>query len=165
MGISFLLVPLIFLPLGILFAIFPNQSGLIFCRLGKATWRISTFGLTDMHWFYREDKVPRSMRRIGIGFILMGVLFTTLIIFSFCGPNSLAAMREAGDFLKTSYGPSSGGCSLSCKSLPDGSNDVVVHYKYAGRKGDLHGVWNGKHYLFTELLQLPGNAGKSIAPP
>jgi hypothetical protein len=77
------IVPTIFLILGTLFAVFPRRSGLIFSTIGRWTWRIGTFGLTDMRWFYPDDRKPNTMRLLGIGWILMaivGTLFRWLIM-------------------------------------------------------------------------------------
>lgn len=147
---AFFVIPPILLLIGLAFAIFPVQSGTLFCRLGKTIWRIQTFGLTDMHWFYREDKVGPVARRIGIVFVLFGLIFGGFAIASFCGPNLLAAMREAENFLHAKHG-SSHQWRLSCKSSPDGQNAVDVEYRYSGARGVLHGTWTGTNYRFTEI--------------
>jgi hypothetical protein len=43
---------------GLACIVFAQKIGVGFCRLGKSIWKITTFGLTDMHWFYREAKAP-----------------------------------------------------------------------------------------------------------
>ncbi len=59
-------------------------------------------------------------------------------------------MNEAQDFLKKTYGESKDDYSFTCHSIPGNANDVIVHYEYLGRTGDLHAFWNGKKYIFTQ---------------
>jgi hypothetical protein len=143
-------LPLGFLVLGIVMAIFSKQVGIVFCRLGKAIWKILTFGLTDMHWFYNEERAPRTMQRLGMVLCVIGFVFAGYSIVSLSGPNSFAAMRQAQSYLKKTYGDSINGYSFSCNSIPNEANGVIVHYKYSGKQGDLHASWDGSKYTFTE---------------
>ncbi len=43
---------------GLACVVLAQKIGVGFCRLGKSIWKIITFVIKDMHWFYREAKVP-----------------------------------------------------------------------------------------------------------
>lgn len=103
-----------------------------------------------MHWFYREDKVSGKARRIGIGFILLGLVSSVVVGLSFFGPNSLAVMREAGNYLTNKYGNSGGGWHMSIHSEGQNSNVEIVDYHYANHDGHLRAVWTGDKYVFSE---------------
>ncbi len=135
---------------GVLALIYREQAGQLFCKVGKASWKASTLGLTDMHWFYPEQKARRIGLQIGLMLCLFGVVFGSLAVMALSGPNSFAAMSQAYDFLKGTYGNSSSGYSFSCHSVPDTENDVIIHYKYSDKVGDLRASWDGKKYVFTE---------------
>ena len=147
------ILPLGFILAGISALLYQTEAGLLFCRIGKWTWRISTFGLTDMRWFYPEDRARRIGLKLGLMFCLFGICFGTFSLMSLSGPNSFAAMRQAQDYLKKSYGASSNGYSFSCRSVPGAGNDVIVHYEYSGKVGDLRGSWDGSQYKFSEEHQ------------
>ena len=145
-----ILLPLFLITFGIALIRYSKQAGIWFCRIGKANWKISTFGLTDMHWFYNEERAPRSMRTMGIVLCLIGILTAAYSIVSLSGPNSFAAMRQAQGYLEKTYGESSKGYSFSCNAIPNEPNGVIVHYKYSGKQGDLHASWDGSKYTFIE---------------
>jgi hypothetical protein len=144
------ILPYVFVIFGLIVAVYSQQAGLLFCKAGKAIWKISTFGLTDMHWFYPEDKAPRVMRQTGICFCLIGMVFVALSIYSLSGPNSFAAMSQAQDYLEKTYGDSQDGYSFSCHAIPNETNGVIVHYEYSGKTGNLHASWDGKKYIFAQ---------------
>ena len=52
--------------------------GIGFCRLGKAVWRIGTFGLVDMASIYDEASAPRNFRRLGIVNCVMGLILIVI---------------------------------------------------------------------------------------
>jgi len=83
-----LIVPAFFFAFGIACLVRPLQIGVAFCRLGKATWKISTFGLTDMGRFYQEEKAAATFRKLGAGFILLSLPWAFIAYFSFSGPGS-----------------------------------------------------------------------------
>ena len=45
-----------------------------FCRIGKAIWRVGTFGLTDMGWIYDENTAPKAFKLLGIVSVLQGMI-------------------------------------------------------------------------------------------
>jgi hypothetical protein len=92
-------IPAIMLSVGILSVIFPRQIGLAFCRWGKASWRTSTFGLTDMARFFPEEKAPKIFRILGIAWILLSTPWFGIAIASVSGPGAFAAMRESRAYL------------------------------------------------------------------
>lgn len=144
-----LIVPAVFLVFGVACVIRPQPIGLAFCRLGKATWRMSTFGLTDMARFYPEDKAPKIFRLIGIGFILLSLPWVSFAYASFSGPGAFAAMHESKAYLKEHYG-SSATYELSAQSAATPEEDYFVKYRYGGRTGTLRATWKGDRYVFTE---------------
>jgi hypothetical protein len=93
--IDFIILPIFVLAFGIACFVFPKQTGVGFCRLGRRIWKLTTFGLTDMRWFYPEDKAPSLFRLSGIFVILLGVWLVIVSALSFFGPGSFYAMREA----------------------------------------------------------------------
>lgn len=90
-------------------------------------------GLTDMHWFYPEDKVSRVGRGLGIILVVVGLPLTAVSAASLFPPNSFAAMRQAETYLHTQYGDSNGEASLSCNPM-DKSDKVVIKYEYAEKQ-------------------------------
>ena len=116
MRASVLILPIIFILFGCACLIFPRQIGVGFCKLGKWIWKTSTFGLTDMRWFYPEDKAPALFRIFGLFLLAGGILFMALFLVSFSGPGSLFAMREASIYLDKSYGHSGGSWSISASN-------------------------------------------------
>jgi hypothetical protein len=145
-----ILLPTCLLVLGILALIYRRQAGLLFCRLGKATWRISTFGLTDMHWFYPEDRAMRTGLLLGLTLCLFGVIFGSASVLSLSGPNSFAAMYQAEAYLKKTYGASNDIHSLSSKVVLGSTNDVIIHYESSQKAGNLRASWDGTKYIFTQ---------------
>ncbi len=148
-----IITPIIIIIVGISMITFPTQLGVGFCKLGKTIWKLSTLGLTDMRWFYQEDKAPIIFRRLGVVSILVGVIFSVITIVSFFGPNSFAAMREVRQYLEEKYGQSETSWSLSCQSKDNSENSVHVYYRNDEVEGCLIGVWNGSKYLFTEEVE------------
>ena len=154
-----LIFPILFISLGLAMVIYPGQLGRGFCKLGKATWKVSTFGLTDMRWFYPEDKAPKIFRLMGIFWILFGVIFLSIIGVSYFGPNGFAAMREAKIYLKEHHGDSSTGWSFSFSEGDQGMDSVIVRYRYGEHSGSLMGIWNGDQYEFVEQIQKAEQGG------
>ena len=143
-------LPLIFLSLGILLTFFRERSAVLFCRLGKAIWRHSTFGLTDMGSFYKEENARKVFRLMGPLFLCIGLLFSWFCYLSFSGPGAFCAMREARTYLESQYGNSATWSVSSQLESPDGSVDLS--YRYASRVGRLHATWQKDHYVFSEIV-------------
>ena len=144
-----ILIPVPFLVIGIAATFFRERTVEWFCRYGRATWKRTTFGLTDMAAFYQEDKARQTFRLLGPIFLCVGLLLVWVCFQAFNGPGSFAAMREARVFLEHSYG-ASGGWKLSSQAA-DSAGTVIVEYRYANRAGTLRAIWNGHHYEFTEM--------------
>ncbi len=147
------IIPIAFILIGSLCLIFPQPIGVRFCRLGKWIWKKGTFGLTDMKGFYQEKKAPYLFRLVGIGLLAGGLLSSTLLYFSFSGPGLLFAMREAGIYLKESYGDSGWHWNLSAFTDGFDATEVTVTYRYGRQSGVLKGKWDGQKYLFSEEEQ------------
>jgi hypothetical protein len=143
------IVPAVFLIFGVACVIRPEPIGLAFCRFGKATWRMSTFGLTDMARFYPEDKAARTFRFLGIGFILLSLPWIFFAYASFSGPGAFAAMHESKAYLKEHHG-SAATYELSTQSASTPEGDYFVKYRYGERTGTLRATWKGDRYVFTE---------------
>ena len=146
------IISIALLSAGIFCLIWPRQIGVAFCHLGKASWRVSTFGLTDMRWFYPEEKAPKIFRSFGMALILFGVIWGIIAIVSVSGPGAFAAMRESRGYLKEQYGAVSS-YNLSAHAAPSGNGDYVVIYRYGQRNGNLHATWKGDHYVFSETKE------------
>ena len=110
---------------------------------------MSTFGLTDMRWFYPEDKAAWIFRRLGIAFVLFSIPWVLIAIFSFSGPGAFAAMRESRSYLNQLHGPSLT-WKVSTQSVSSGAGDYLVTYRYGERAGTLRATWKGDHYVFSE---------------
>lgn len=149
MTIYDILVPLSLIVAGAVLTFYSQKAGIAFCRLGKANWKMTTFGLTDMHWFYPEDKAPRTMKLMGVVLCIIGVLIALLSYISLHGPNSFAAMRQADGYLIGIYGKASGETSFTCAT--SSTEDTVVHYQYGDQKGNLRATWDGSKYTFTKV--------------
>jgi hypothetical protein len=85
---------------------------------------------------------------MGVVLIIIGVLLGVLSYFSLHGPNSLAAIRQADDYLIGMYGRTEGETSFTCALA--NSDELKVHYKYGDRHGDLRASWDGKKYTFSQ---------------
>lgn len=142
-------IPAILLSAGILCVIFPRQIGLAFCRFGKASWRMSTFGLTDMARFYPEEKAPKIFRILGVAWILFSIPWIAIAVSSISGPGAFAAMRESRTYLSEHHG-SAGTWKLSTQSLSSSDGDYLVTYRYGQHAGILRATWKGDHYEFAE---------------
>lgn len=145
-----LIFPILFIALGLAMVIYPREIGHGFCKLGKAIWKTSTLGLTDMHWFYSEDRAPKIFRLMGVFWILFGGIFLFIIGGTFFGPNAFAAIREARSYLADQHGKSSSGSSFSATEGAQGQNSVIIKYRYGDHSGSLIGFWNGDQYEFVE---------------
>ena len=160
-------IPAIMLGAGILCLIYPHQIGVGFCRLGKAIWRVTTLGLTDMHWFYPEEKAHKTFRLTGIFLILFSIPWGIMVAASFSGPGAFAAVRESRTYLAGHYG-SADSWGLSPKSnLYGGDGDYLVTYRYGTRSGILHAEWKSDHYAFSEAVEKqksPAGPTRSSAP-
>ena len=130
--------------------IFAKPVGAAFCKFGKATWKVGTFGMTDMAFFYPEDKAPRIIRLVGGAFVVFGIMFLVLAGFPFKGPGQFKAMSEAKDYLNTTYGDSSGSWKFSSKSESSDDTVVRVDYSFGPHSGSLVGEWSVDHYKFSE---------------
>ena len=126
--------PIIFILIGLLMTFFPDQFGLVFCRLGKMIWKFGTLGLTDMRWFYPEDKAPATFRRMGPFFILIGIIFAGIVLLSFSGPNPFALSREIEIYLHEKYGPSEYS-NINFQTSTEPEN--IINYRYNGNTGQL----------------------------
>jgi hypothetical protein len=146
----FIVVPLLLIIAGILCLIFQRPIGIAFCRLGKGIWKVSTFGFTDMRWFYPEDKAPGIFRIFGIALVLFGMVLLTIGILSFSGPGTLYAMREARGHLENVYGIHGGEWSVSASKQDPDAMVVSVSYRYGSESGRLRGEWDGEKYVFTK---------------
>jgi hypothetical protein len=154
--ILFALLPVALLVMGVFSIIHPEQVGLGFCRLGKANWKATTFGLTDMHWFYREEKARRIGIQIGAMFCLFGLILGIFFVLSICGPDSFAATAQAQSYLQQKYGSAQRHSSFWTKDAPDKPNSVLIHYRYGEKTGDLQATWNGTNYIITEVTPPQG---------
>ena len=143
-----ILAPLGLIILGVVLALFSQQAGVAFCRFGKAIWKVSTLGLTDMHWFYSEEKAPRTMKVMGIVLCFIGAVVALLSYVSLHGPNSLAAMRQADDYLIGVYGRTDGDTSFTCTTSD--TSEMRVRYEYGDRHGNLRASWDGQKYNFSQ---------------
>ena len=150
MSATLLTLPIILIIFGSICLIFPHQIGIGFCKLGKWIWKTSTFGLTDMGWFYPEDKAPYLFRIFGIFFLAGGIVFLAFFSLSFSGPGSLFAMREANIYLYESYGDSGGNWSISASKDNDDGTNVTITYRHGNKSGILKGEWDGQKYVFSE---------------
>jgi len=129
--------------------IFPKQFGIGFCRIGKMIWKFGTFGITDMRWFYPEDKAPIFFRRGGPVCILIGIVYSVIVFLSFTGPNPLALFRETEIYLHEKYGQSNENSRTSFQISTE--SEDLISYSYNGKEGKLIVKWNGELYLFTEV--------------
>jgi len=150
MSATLLSLPVIFILFGVACLIFPQQLGVGFCKLGKWIWKTSTFGLTDMRWFYPEERAPSLFRIFGAFFLVGGIVFMALYFLSFSGPGSLFAMREAGIYLDDLYGDSGGNWSISASKDNEDSRIVTVTYRHGNNSGTLKGEWDGQKYVFSK---------------
>ena len=155
--IEFLLA-LIPLGLGIVCLFRPKQVGLAFCCLGKTIWRVSTFGLTDMRWFYPEDKAPRIMRMLGIMLILAGIISGVIAVLSVSGPGAFAALHESRVYLSERFGSPRDRSNMSATSAATEDGAYLVTYRYGQHSGVLHASWEQNHYMFTEVENPPNKA-------
>jgi hypothetical protein len=115
---------------------------------------MSTFGLTDMRWFYPEDKAPKIFQILGIALVLFSILWGIFAVLSVSGPRAFAAMRESRAYLKEHYG-SATNWSLSTQSATSGEADYLVIYRYGDHTGKLHAAWKGDRYAFSEESKKP----------
>lgn len=143
------IIPAVLLLAGILFVIYPRQIGTAFCRMGKASWRASTFGLTDMRWFYSEEKAPKTFRILGIAWMLFSIPWFVIALGSLSGPGAFAAMRESRSYLSEHYGFTAN-LKLSAQSIPSDEGDYLVTYRHGDRNGRLRATWRIDHYVFSE---------------
>jgi hypothetical protein len=106
-----------------------------------------------MRWFYPENNAGRIGLRLGLILSLSGIIFGSFSALSLSGPNSFAAMYQSQTYLKQVYGDSKGNWSLSTTPVAGSVNDMIVHYKYSEKTGNLHATWDGKEYTFTQEPQ------------
>jgi hypothetical protein len=144
-------IPVLVFAAGVLCLRFSKQIGVAFCRMGKASWRMNTFGLTDMGRLYPEEKAPRIFKIFGVALILFSVPWGVFGVLSFSGPGTFAAIRESRLYLNDTYGDSNGGWSFSAKSAPSGEGNFVVRYRYGDHRGTLLAPWKGDRYSFGEV--------------
>lgn len=129
--------------------VYAQRIGPAFCRLGKAIWRTSTLGLTDMRWFYPEEKAPKIFRIFGVALILFSIPWGIIAVASVSGPGAFAAMRESRSYLSERHG-SAGSWQLSTQSISSSESDYLVTYRYGDQAGILRAIWKGDHYEFSE---------------
>ncbi len=157
-----LVLSFVMLAIGIVGLARPRKVGIAFCRLGKATWRLGTFGLTDMRFFYPENQAQRIGRGIGAFGVFIGISFGAFATLSLHGPGMFAAIRQSRIYLEKTYGPSDGNWSLSANIGAWGDTDYVVEYRFADHHGNLNAHWTGKEYVISEIVS---PADKNIAQP
>jgi hypothetical protein len=144
-----ILFPLPFLTLGFLFTFHREKAVIWFCRLGKTVWRHSTFGLTDMAYFYQEERAKKTFRLLGPIFLCCGLMLCWFSYLSFSGPGTFAAMRESRSFLASKYEDAWTWKASASTAADDGSVDI--DYQYGTHIGKLHAVWVKDHYIFAEI--------------
>jgi hypothetical protein len=144
-----ILFPLPFLILGFLFTFYREKAVIGFCRLGKAIWRHSTFGLTDMAFFYQEERAKKTFRLLGPIFLCVGLMLCWFSYLSFSGPGTFAAMRESRSFLASIYEDAGTWKVSGSTAADDGSVDI--DYQYGSHIGKLHAVWVKDHYIFAAI--------------
>lgn len=144
--VSLLILPIALLLIGGMSVIFPQQ---VANRTRKAA-KWSTFGLSELKWFRgADDDMPFFVRLTGAGFLLGGIFFLIVYIFSFFGPGTSCALREAGRYLQRTYGTALSQRISAGSETADGTI-VTVTYTHGPRSGELRGEWNGKNYVFSE---------------
>ena len=143
-----LYVPII---LGAVMLLFARPVGNWFCRTGKANWRTLTFGATDMGRFYNEKRTPMTMRIVGAGFLLFGIIFLYQAGFPFNGPNRFKATIEAKEYLAEAYGSPGNNWKLSSKMESSDNSVVTVTYQYGNHSGVLRAQWQDDKYKFSEI--------------
>ena len=144
-------IPIIFILIGVISLLFPEKVGIGFCKFGKLFWRIVTFWLTDMRWFYKEEKAPKTFHKLGYIFTILGVFHLGLIVYSYFGPNYLALSRETQAYLRNMYVSLKESYNIS---IPiDSKQEKVIHYRYNGVSGTLIGEWSVDHYNFKNLKE------------
>jgi len=143
-----LYVPVI---LGLIMVIFAKPFGIAFCRVGKANWRMLTFGMTDMGRFYNEQRAPLTMRLVGAAFLIFGIIFLYQLGFPFNGPGRFKATVEAKAYMSAKYGTPTGNWRISAKSGTPDNTVVIVDYLYDGQTGSLRAEWQDDRYKFSEI--------------
>lgn len=111
-------------------------------------WRRSTFGVTDMAPFYREEQAKRVFLLLGPLFLCAGLFVGWMSVQSFSGPNTWAAIRQARHYVETQH-HASGGWKFSGNANSDDS--VEITYRYGAKSGRLRATWKDDHYEFTDL--------------
>jgi hypothetical protein len=144
-----ILFPIPFLVIGVAATFFHERAAEWFCRAGRALWRRTTFGLTDMAPFYQEEQAKRVFRLLGPLFLCGGLFATWMTVQSLSGPNTWAAMRQARSYVEAKHAASGGGWKFSASSKSD--DTVEVTYRYGTAHGRLLATWKTNHYEFTEL--------------
>lgn len=144
-----ILFPVPFLVIGVAATFFRERAAEWFCRAGRALWRRTAFGLTDMAPFYQEEQAKRVFRLLGPVFLCAGLLVAWTSVQSFSGPNTWAAMRQARGYVEAKHGDSGRGWEFSASSRSD--DTVEVTYRYGTAHGRLLATWKNDHYEFTEL--------------
>lgn len=157
------IIPAVFIVAGILCIIFPQRIGVAFCRLGKATWRTSTFGLTDMARFYPEDKAPKIFRLLGVAWILLSIPWVLFAVSSVSGPGAFAAMRESRGYLREQYGSVSS-MELSTQPVTAKDGDYLITYRFGAHAGILRASWRTDHYEFKEEKKEEPNQSSQPTP-
>ncbi len=67
-----MVIPLLF---GIILYAKAEPIGKTFCTLGKASWKIGTFGRTDMKVFYQESHAKIVFKIFGILLVVGAIIF------------------------------------------------------------------------------------------
>lgn len=142
-------VPVALLLAGLACVLWPQKIGVSFCRIGKAIWRVITFGLTDMRWFYSEERSPTAFRSMGVALILLSIPLGVIAVKSISGPGSFDAMRECRGYLHERYGTTNN-WQVSTHAAPSRKEDYLVVYHYGEHTGTLFATWKRDHYTFSE---------------
>jgi hypothetical protein len=144
----FLYLPII---IGAVMLIFAKPLGTAFCRSGRANWRMLTFGLTGLGRLYNEKRTPITMRIVGAGFLLFGIVFLYEAGFPFKGPNRFKATIEAKEYLTNVYGSPGHTRRLSPERESTDDSVVIVNYQFGDHSGSLRGKWKGDKFEFSEI--------------
>lgn len=157
--------------IGLAALFFPRPTKLLFCRIGRTIWRIVTFGLTDMRWFYREDGGHTLFRVFGALCAATSAAILTFSITSISKPTSFGAVLQARRHLERIYGKTSryrfnaqrSENTIDPKTPMTGY--CLVHYDYDGRKGTLKGIWTTNqcfefHEFTRNTAQPPGRPNR-----
>ncbi len=67
--------------IGVVFFVYAEWIGKLFCKLGKLIWRLGTFGLTDMNMFYQDAHAKIVFKMFGVLFMIGAIVFAAFSIY------------------------------------------------------------------------------------